>query len=227
MSDDLAELQNRIVDAVQSELTRFSKEVASEISSIRGEIDAGAAAHSELQEQVITLADAIEASHGANTTFQTDLQRALEQRLNEFGTATKRRHEEINDRLGRVVDEANNGIVAAVETAARPLMRDLEDRQTELSGSVDKFHEEIDRLDERATTIVGHINEVTGAVEGRLDEISREVVESFDERHAAVVARIDEVSAAAARQQSEVAKIVADRVETSEVRVNEKIVGLE
>lgn len=227
MSDELAELQARIVDAVQTELTRFSREVAAELNSLRADIDAEAAAKTELQEQMASLASTLESSRATNTTFQDDLHRAIEKRLADFDDASTRRHDELNTRLGRVVDEANNGISAVVESAVRPIVGELEERQDELESAVVESSSQLERLEGRASTIVDHINQVTGAVEDRLDGIQNDVLTSFEARQADIVARIDEVSAHAARQQSEVAKIVSDRVEASEVKINDKLITAE
>ena len=78
----------------------------------------GASKIKALFRQARALAQALEQSQAANAKYQQELQQVLEGRLNEFNTATKRRHEEMNVRLGRVVDDANVGITAAVESEA-------------------------------------------------------------------------------------------------------------
>lgn len=227
MSEEIQEMQRQIVNAVQQELTRFSGDVATNIAQLREEISAGSAARAELEQQVQALAGALERSQAANATYRTELQQLLEARLTEFSAATKKRHDEMNVRLGRVVDEANVGITAAVESAARPILKQIEHRQDAVETDVRALDGSIRKFDEQAGQMVNHINSVTTAIDARLERITADVNGSFDERFATVVMRIDEVSATAARQQAEVSNIVGTRVDASEERITERMLGLE
>lgn len=227
MSDQLEQMQANIVAAVQQELSRFSGEVDAAVKQLRSELAAGAVARTELENQVRSLASALETSHGANMKFQGDIQRALEERLAEFSEKTKRRHDELNTRLGRVVDEANVGISSAVEAAARPILKQFEHRQDQMDIEVKNLDSSLRKFDDQAGQMVTHINTVTSAIEGRLDQVTKDVLTTFDDRHAALVLRLDEVSAVAARQQTEVNNLVGTRVDATEDRINERIVGLE
>lgn len=227
MSEEIQEMQRQIVAAVQQELTRFSGEVAANIKTLSDEVAAGASARGELERQVQALAGALESSQGSNSQYQSELQQVLEARLNEFSTATKKRHEEMNTRLGKVVDDANNGIAAAVESAAHPILKQVEHRQDALESEVKNLDGSLRRFDEQAGQMVEHINQVTAAIDSRLEQVQSDVLGSFDERMASMVMRIDEVSAAAARQQADVSNLIGDRVESSEVRINERLLGLE
>ena len=227
MSEELQEMQRQIVNAVQHELTRFSGDVATNLAQLREEMSAGASARAELEQQVQALAGALEGSQATNKAYQSELQQLLEARLAEFSTATKKRHDEMNVRLGHVVDEANVGIAAAVESAARPILKQVEHRQDQLETDVSALDGSIRKFDEQAGKMVSHINSVTTAIDARLELINDDVTSSFDERFAGVVMRIDEVSATAARQQAEVSNIVGTRVDASEERVTERMNGLE
>ncbi len=227
MSEEIQEMQRQIVAAVQQELTRFSGEVATNLKALRDEVGAGATARAELERQVQALAGALESSQASNTKYQGELQTVLEARLNEFGNATKKRHDEMNTRLGRVVDEANVGIAAAVESAARPIMKQVEYRQDKVEADVTNLDASLRRFDEQAGQMVNHINQVTGAIDARLERVQSDVLGSFDERLADMVMRIDDVSAVTARQQAEVSNIVGERVDSSETRINERMLGLE
>ena len=227
MSEEIQEMQRQIVTAVQQELTRFSGDVATNLAQLREEMAAGATARGELEQQVQALAGALERSQAANATYQSELQQLLEARLTDFSTATKKRHDEMNVRLGRVVDESNAGITAAVESAARPILKQVEHRQDKVETDVRALDGSIRKFDEQAGKMVNHINSVTTAIDARLERITADVTSSFDERFASVVMRIDEVSAAAARQQAEVSNIVGTRVDASEERITERMNGLE
>lgn len=227
MSDQLEQMQANIVAAVQQELSRFSGEVDSAVKQIREELASGASARIELENQVRSLASGLETSHGSNTKFQGDIQRALEERLSDYSETTKRRHDEMNTRLGHVVDEANVGISSAVEAAARPILKQIEHRQDQMDVEVKNLDGSLRRFDDQAGQMVTHINTVTSAIEGRLDQVTKDVLGTFDDRHAALVLRLDEVSAGAARQQTEVNNLVGTRVDASEDRINERMVGLE
>ena len=227
MSEEIQEMQRQIVNAVQQELTRFSTDVASNMAQLREELANGASARTQLEQQVHALAVGLERSQSVNVTFQNELQQLLEVRLDEFATATNRRHEEINTRLGRVVDEANNGIVAAVESAAHPILKQIEHRQDKVESDLGSLDSTIRTFDDQASKMVGHINAVTSAVDTRLGKITNEVTATFDERIAELILRVDEVSATAARQQAEVSNIVGTRVDASEERINERMLTLE
>ena len=227
MSEEIQEMQRQIVAAVQQELTRFSGEVAVNLKALGDEVAAGATARAQLERQVQSLAGALESSQSANTQYQNELQQILEARLNEYSAGTKKRHDEMNTRLGRVVDEANVGIAAAVESAARPIMKQVEHRQDKLESEVRVLDGSLRKFDDQAGQMVEHINQVSSAIDARLERVQTDVLGSFDERMAGMVLRIDEVSAVAARQQSEVSNLIGDRVDSSEVRVNERLLGLE
>lgn len=227
MSDQLQEMQANIVAAVQQELTRFSKEVDGALKKLKGELNDADAARRELAQQITCLTDLVEASQTSNESFRDDLQAALEQRLDEYVDKAKRRHDELNDRLGRVVDEANVGIATAVESAARPVLKELRDRQGSIESRVDDLDESLRMFDEQAGRMAEHINTVTVAIDERLGQVTDEVLANFDDREATLVGRIDEVSALAARQEMEVNNLVGQRVDAAEDRVNERLVGLE
>jgi hypothetical protein len=227
MSEELQEMQRQIVSAVQQELTRFSGEVATNFAQVGEDMSAAGTARADLERQVQSLVASLEQSQAANAKYQADLQRVLEGRLTEFGTASKARHDEMNVRLGKVVDDANVGIGATVEAAARPILKQLEHRQDKVESDLVNLDGSIRRFDEQAGQMVSHINSVTAAIEARLEKVTADVNASFDDRFANVVMRIDEVSAVAARQQAEVANIVSTRVDASEERISERLRGLE
>lgn len=227
MSEEIQEMQRQIVTAVQQELTRFSGEVANNLRSLSDDLAAEATARAELEQHVHALAGAIESSQGSTSQSNTDLQQALEARLNEFSGAIKKRHDEMNARLGRVADEANVGISAAVESAAHPILKQVEFRQDALESEVRTLDGTLRKFDEQAGQMVEHMNDVTAAIDSRLERLKSDVNGSFDERFDGIVLRVDEVSAVAARHQSEVANLIGDRVDSSEVRINERMLGLE
>ena len=227
MSEELQEMQRQIVGAVQQELTRFSSEVATKVRDLRAEVGAAAAARDALADEVRSLAAAVRHAEAANDAYQGELQQAVERRLSELAASTARKHDEVDSRLGRFVDEANVGIIAAVESAAHPLVKKIEDRQERLEADVRGLDDSIRRFDDQAGQMVDHINQVTAVVEARLERITSDVAATMDDRFAGVGERIDEVSAAAARHQAEVSNIVTNRVEASEARTTERINGLE
>ena len=84
--------RSSIVAAVQQELNRFSKQVSAEVQRLQSELAAERAARAKSEETLKGLLPAIE------------------QRLGEFTAQTKRRHDELELRIGRVSDEANAGL---------------------------------------------------------------------------------------------------------------------
>lgn len=198
-----------IVAAVQLELNQFSNQVSAEVQRLRDELATERAARAESEETVRSLMPAIE------------------QRLAEFSLQTKRRHDELDIRVGRVADEINVGLAAAVESAARPVVKQLEHRQDQLEADVGAVERSVHQFDEQAGAMVKHFNAMTEATEARMDEVSDQVSEQLDGRLTSVSMRIDEVSAQAARQQAEFSNVVGARVDQAEDRINDRIVTAE
>ena len=209
MTDNADTTRASIVAAVQQELNRFSGQVSTELQRLQSELAAERAARAKSEETVRSLLPAIE------------------QRLNEFSAQTKRRHDELDLRIGRVADEANVGLAAAVESAARPVVKQLEHRQSQLEQDLVALDRSVRKFDEQAGAMVQHFNAMTEATEARLDEVSDQVAEQLDGRLASLSMRMDEVSAQSARQQAEVANVVGARVDQAEDRINERILTAE
>ncbi len=209
MTDQADTSRASIIDAVQQELNRFSEQVSTEVQRLQSELAAERAARAKSEEMVRSLLPAIE------------------QRLVEFSTQTKRRQDETDLRIGRVVDEANVGLAAAVESAARPVVKQLEHRQSKLEQDLGAIDRSVRKFDEQAGAMVQHFNAMTEATEARLDEVSDQVAEQLDGRLASLSMRMDDVSAQAARQQAEVSNLVGARVDQAEDRVNERILTAE
>ena len=198
-----------IVPAVQQLLTDFSKQVSAEMQRLRGELANERAAREQSEATVRTMLPAIE------------------ERLAELSVQSKRRHEEIDLRIGRVADEANAGLAAAVESAARPVVKQLEHRQGQLEQDLSSLDRSVRKFDQQTGAMVQHFNVMSEATEARLDEVSAQVDEQLDGRLALLATRMDEVSAQAARQQAEVSNIVGSRVDQAEDRINDRIVTAE
>ena len=209
MTDQFDPTRSSIVAAVQQELNRFSKQVSAEVQRLRGELATERAARAQAEETLRSILPAIE------------------QRLTDFSAQTKRRHDEIDQRIGRVADETNVGLAAAVESAARPVVRQLEHRQNQVEQDLASLGRSIRKFDEQAGAMVQHFNVMSEATEARMDEVSAQVAEELDGRLASMAMRLDEVSAQAARQQAEVSNIVGARVDQAEERINDRIVTAE
>jgi len=193
----------------QQLLTDFSKQVSTEMQRLRAELASERAARAKSEETVRSLLP------------------AFEERLADLSAQSKRRHEEIDLRIGRVTDEANAGLTAAVESAARPVVKQLEHRQGQLEQDVGAIDRSVRKFDEQAGAMVQHFNVMSEATEARLDEVSAQVDEQLDGRLSALATRMDEVSAQAARQQAEVSNVVGSRVDQAEERINDRIVTAE
>ena len=209
MTDQADTSRSSIIAAVQQELNRFSKQVSTEVQRLQSELVAERTARAKSEEMVKSLLPAIE------------------QRLAEFSSQTKRRQDETDLRIGRVADEVNVGLAAAVESAARPVVKQLEHRQGQLEQDLASLDRSVRKFDEQAGAMVQHFNTMTEATEARLDEMSDQVAEQLDGRLAALSMRMDDVSAQAARQQAEVSNVVGTRVDQAEDRVNERILTAE
>jgi hypothetical protein len=198
MTDQLEAVRNSVVAAVQQELTRYNQVVSAEIQRLRTEVTAERAARLRTEEQLLALAD-----------------------------AAQRRQAEVDTRIGRVADEVNVGLAAAVESAAGPIVRQLEHRQDALESTLVTLDRTVRKFDGQAGQIVEHINAVTEATEARIDEVAEQVAQQVDGRVAGLAVRLDEVSAQAARQQAEVSNAVGQRVDQAEARINERLLATE
>ena len=238
MSEELRQLKREIVEVVQEQLTGFSHEVAANFKEVMANAATAKAEREELQSQVKALTTALETQNNnfvaateqaskQNASFQTELQKALEGRLGEYTEVAKKRHEELSVRFGKLVDESNSGIGAAVQSAAEPVLKKVEQRQDKVEGQVKNLDGSLRRFDEQAGQMVAHINTVTEAIEDRHEKITVDVGAGFEDRIGSMVLRIDEVSAAAARQQADVSNIVSSKVDSSEQRINERMIGVE
>ena len=209
MTDQADTSRSSVIASVQELLSGFSKQVSTEVQRLQSELAAERSARAKSDEMVKSLLPAIE------------------QRLAEFSVQTKRRQDETDLRIGRVVDEANIGLSAAVESAARPVVKQLEHRQGQLEQDLASLDRSVRKFDEQAGALVQHFNAMAEATEARLDEVSDQVVEQLDGRLAAMSMRMDDVSAQAARQQAEVSNVVGARVDQAEDRINERILTAE
>jgi uncharacterized phage infection (PIP) family protein YhgE len=209
MTEQPDAIRASIVAAVQQSLNQFGEQVSTEMQRLRDELAAERSARVQSEETVRALLPAIE------------------QRMTDFSAQSKRRHEEIELRLGRMADETNAGLAAAVESAARPVVKQLEHRQGQLEQDLSTLDRSVRKFDEQAGGLVQHFNAMSEATEARLDEMAAQVDEQLDGRLAAVVIRLDEVSAQAARQQAEVSNVVGSRVDQAEDRINDRIVTAE
>ena len=227
MTDENDALRSSIVAAVQLELARYNEMVSAELQRLRDEVTAERAARARTDEQVLALLPAVERSQATTSAFQTEIHRALDVRLTEFATASKRRQEEVETRIGRIADEINLGLIAAVESAAQPIVKQLELRQERVETELVSIDRTVRKFDDQAAKIVEHINVITEATESRIDEVSGQVTEEIDGRLAGLATRLDEVSAQAARQQAEVANVVGSRVDQAESRINERLLTTE
>ncbi len=206
MTEQSDATRSSIVTAVQQELARFSEQVSSEMQRIRSELASERAARVRSEETLRSLLPTIE------------------DRLADHSAQTKRRHDEIEVRIGRLAEETNTGLVAAVESAARPVIKQLEHRHGQLETEQAALGATVRRFDEQVGALVQHVNAVSGATDARLDEVSAEVTDELESRLATFQIRIDEVAAQAARQQAEVSNVVGSRVDQAEDRINERIV---
>jgi predicted nucleic acid-binding Zn-ribbon protein len=209
MTEQSDAIRSSIVAAVQQELNRFNQQVSAEVQRLQTELAGERAARVKSDEAVRSLLPAIE------------------QRLAEFSGQSKRRHDELDHRIGRVADEANVGLAAAVESAARPVVKQLEHRQAQLEQDLASVDRSVHKFDQQASLLVQHVNAMTAATEARLDDMSGQVAEQLDGRLASLAMRMDEVSAQAARQQAEVSNVVGARVDQAEERINDRIITAE
>ena len=198
MTDQLEALRSGVVAAVQQELNRYNEVVSAEIQRLRNELAAERTARVRHEEQLVALS-----------------------------AAAQRRQEDVDARLGRIADEINVGLAAAVQSAATPVVKQLEHRQDGLESALAALDRTVRKFDGQAAQIVGHVNALTEATDLRIDEVSTELTGQLEGRLAGIAVRLDDVSAQAARQQAEVGNVVGQRVDQAEARINERLLGTE
>ncbi|NQY56127.1 MAG: hypothetical protein HRT86_06515 [Ilumatobacteraceae bacterium] len=221
MTDQLEEIRAGIVSAVQTELDRFSTQVADQLRTLHEQLSAERAARAELEDK---LAEIERRNHGE---IDIDLiEQRLRRTINDVSASVvsvERRQDDVDGRIDRVVDEVNAGLATSVEAVAKPMVKQLEHHHDELRTEVGGLAENLRRFDDQAGRMVTHVNEVVRATETKLNEVTSTVTADIDARTSALAARLDEVSAQAARHQSEVANIVGSRVEAAEDRITDRL----
>ncbi|MEM9514805.1 MAG: hypothetical protein AAGA42_08090 [Actinomycetota bacterium] len=225
MTDQLEEIRAGIVSAVQTELDRFSTQVADQLRTLHDQLSAERAARVELEAKLAE----VERSDGGAVDVELIEQR-VRREIDDVGAsvaAIERRQDDVDERIDRVVDEANAGLASSVEAVAQPMVKQIEHRHDELRNEVEGLTTNLRKFDDQAARMVAHVNDVVRATETKLNEVSVAVSADIDTRTSALATRLDEVSAQAARHQSEVSNIVGSRVEAAEDRITDRLVTTE
>ncbi len=226
MTEQLDAIRIGIVSAVQTELDKFSRQVAEQLRSLSDQLAAERQARLELDRRLADMSPSTEDHLTEIGLVEQRLRRAIDDELGEVH-ALGRRQDEVDGRIDRVVDEVNAGLSSSVEAVAQPIVRALEHRHEELRSNVDALSTNLAKFDEQAARMVAHVNDVIRATETRLNEVSASVTADIDNRTSALATRLDEVSAQAARQQSELSNIVGARVEAAEDRITDRLKATE
>ncbi|MEO1057832.1 MAG: hypothetical protein AAFY28_13040 [Actinomycetota bacterium] len=225
MTDQLEEIRAGIVSAVQTELDRFSTQVADQLRTLHDQLSAERSARAELEAKLAE----IERSDRGSVDVELVEQR-LRREIDDVGTSVasvERRQDDVDGRIDRVVDEVNAGLASSVEAVAQPMVKQIEHRHDELRNDVDGLTTNLRKFDDQAARMVAHVNDVVRATETKLNEVSTTVTADIDARTSALATRLDEVSAQAARHHSEVSNIVGSRVEAAEDRITDRLVTTE
>ena len=110
MTDQLEEIRAGIVSAVQTELDRFSTQVADQLRTLHEQLLAERAARAELEDK---LAEIERRNHGE---IDIDLiEQRLRRTINDVSASVvsvERRQDDVDGRIDRVVDEVNGNDAA-------------------------------------------------------------------------------------------------------------------
>jgi hypothetical protein len=214
MTMDNSESNLAIRDAVQTTLNQFADSVRAGFDGLRDQLKQEQTGRTLLTEQVQVLATMIQKG-GSGTASEETLQQLAEvnRRIDTTEADARRRQQDADDRIARVVQEVQSSLPTMVEAAMAPAIRPTVSRQ--------------EQFDSQAARMVSHVVEVTTSLTERVDSSLSGINQNVEERVSRSERRIDAVLAEASMGDAEVRAVIAQQVEEVEERVNGRVTATE
>ncbi len=225
-SEQEAALRARIIAAVQAELDRHASTVVAESEKLRADtIRERNDLHRLFGDQLADLTRKVDKMVSANAELRKEIESSVEQHLAERASASA--VSDVENRLNRRIDQTRANLESLVGDAVRPHIEEIHDEQTTLNQRVEVLDADLRKFDEQAARLVVYVNELTSKLQARGDEAAAELKGALDKRMEGIDERIEGISESSMRQHVETSKLVSERSDRLEERLNVKVSTLE
>jgi hypothetical protein len=216
------------MEAVAADAASASEEAASAAvlaaAATNDEAERAAQRMSTLESTLQQMDTRAEELRLANEAYQAALQTALEERLGEFANHQHWRMNDIEDKIAALP----TGIDAETMMEIRQTVRDDMERSF---GAVHARLDEIvnvnKRFDEQATAHAQHVNELSAALELRIDEGDERSVLALEDRLNTLQAELNTTFEGIAEQVGEHATMLLGKIDSAESRGVDRLLELE
>lgn len=225
-SEQEAALRDRIVAAVQAELDRHASSVVAETDKLRADtLRERDDLHRLFGDQLAALTRKVDSMVSANAEIRREIERAVERQLAERVSSSAL--DETESRLNRRIDQTAANLETSVSDAVRPHVEEIHDEQRTLARRVEVLDADLRKFDEQAARLVVHVNELTSKLQQRADDAAAEHKQDVDRRLHGIDERVEEIAASSSNQHVETAKLVRERSDRLEERLDVKVSTLE
>ncbi len=225
-SEQEAALRARIIAAVQAELDRHASTVVAESEKLRADtIRERNDLHRLFGDQLADLTRKVDKMVSANAELRKEIESSVERHLAERASASA--VSDVENRLNRRIDQTRANLESLVGDAVRPHIEEIHDEQTTLNQRVEVLDTDLRKFDEQAARLVVYVNELTSKLQARGDEAAAELKGALDKRMEGIDERIEGISESSMRQHVETSKLVSERSDRLEERLNVKVSTLE
>jgi|GEM_PF-5892589 len=232
MTTETNDFEVRITESVQGALNQFSDDVRLNLTSLREELRIERAARHEMEKHLTTMASAIEQTHrspgaasGRSGPASEEVQAmiaALNERIDRVELTVDRNRADNDDRVNRLIDDANSSLPAIIESSVRDLERSVDHRQGMADTAITKLDERLNNFDVQTARMVEYFTGKTSALSERIDALPT-AVDMPDVDMGAIDERIGEVHLKLAALEDAGRKSTADQIDAAERRVDERM----
>ena len=214
---------------VRGELQRFGEVVATEIESIRTDLEAERASRSKLEEQIATIAEAVENGAGAPAGDPEFIGR-LETWAIEFEKTSNKRHDELTAAVASSLEDVDKKIAAqpsGESSESSSAVKDLELRQEQVENAMESTRTSLVQFDEQAARMVSYFSETVDTMRAEITDISASQSSDVEARLAELDAKADEAITASSGAADAAAASVRSQIDSAEDRVNSRMMAME
>jgi uncharacterized phage infection (PIP) family protein YhgE len=221
-----AALRSRIIAAVQAELDRYASKVMAETQKLRADtLRERDDLHTSYGAQITELTRTVKELTARNAEMRKEMEEQLRQQLASRVTETKLA--EVESRLQRRVEGVTTNLETLVDGAARPLLQSFRDEQEAVATRIEVLDSDLRKFDEQAARLVVYFNDMTSKLQQRTDETAQRFNGEIVEKIERLDERVEEVASSSLRQHVETSRLVNDRSERLEERVNIRVSTVE
>jgi len=220
-----AAMKSRIIAAVQAELDRHAKTIVAENAKLRADaIRERDDLHREYGDRLADLSRTVQEMAAQNTELQRELE---QQTAAQMSSRVEAKLADLEARVNRRVEQMSSTLETLVVDAARPLVQSLQDDHVATVRRVDVLDGDLRKFDEQAARLVVHFNDLTAKIQERATAAAEQLAAGVTRRIEELDGRLEEVSSSSIRQHAETSKLVGDRSDRLEERVNTRVSSVE